>query len=113
MKKFLYAVAAMAVVLAVALPARAEGEKKAEKPKKHDFTGEVTKVEGTSVSVKNAKGEEKVFAADKAKVHAKGKDAAELSDVKVGDKVTVSYSEEDGKNVAHRIAPPDAPKKKE
>jgi hypothetical protein len=75
--------------------------------------GEITKVEGTSVSVKNAKAEEKVFAADKAKVHTKGKDASELSDLKVGDKVTVNYTEEAGKNVAHRIAPPDAPKKKD
>ena len=113
MKKFLYAVAAMAVVLAVTLPARAQGDKKAEKPTKHAFTGEITKIDGTSVSVKNNKAEEKVFAADKAKIHTKGKDASELTDLKVGDKVTVSYTEEDGKNVAHRIAPPDAPKKKD
>jgi Cu/Ag efflux protein CusF len=116
MKKFLLATAAIAVALAVALPARAEGEKKAEKPKKQQYTGEVTKVDaaGKSITVKKGEGDEKTFGvADKAKVATKDKEAAELSDLKVGDKVTVHYTEEGGKDVAHKIGPPDSAKKKE
>jgi Cu/Ag efflux protein CusF len=115
MKKFLYTVAAIAVVMAVTLPVRAQDAAKPEKPKKHEFTGEITKIDVATkaVTAKNAKDEEKIFTADKAKIHTKGKEASELSDLKVGDKVTVSYTEEGGKNVAHRIAPPDASKKKD
>ena len=59
MKKFLLATAAVMVALAVAIPARAQDEKKAEKPKKHDFSGEITKIEAGSVTVKNKAGEDK------------------------------------------------------
>jgi len=115
MKKFLMATAALALALAVALPARAEGEKKekpAAKAAKHEFTGEITKIEGTTVTVKKKEGEEKTFtAAEKLKVVVPGKEAGEITDLKVGDKVTVT-SGEDGK--AHRIVHADAkPKKKE
>ena|SRR5437870_799338 len=119
MKKFLLATAVIAVALAVALPARAADEKKAEKPetpKKRQYTGEVTKVDaaGKSITVKKGEGDEKTFGvADKAKVATKDKEAAELSDLKVGDKVTVHYTEEGGKDVAHKIGPPDSAKKKE
>ena len=116
MKKFLLATAVIAVALAVALPARAADEKKAEKPKKQQYTGEVTKVDaaGKSITVKKGEGDEKTFSvADKAKVATKDKEAAELSDLKVGDKVTVHYTEEGGKDVAHKIGPPDSAKKKE
>ena len=114
MKKFLLATAAVMVALAVAIPARAQDEKKAEKPKKHDFSGEITKIEAGSVTVKNKAGEDKVFSAgEKTKVHVPGKDAGELSDLKVGDKVTVAYSEDGAKNVAHKITHADAKPKKE
>jgi Cu/Ag efflux protein CusF len=114
MKKVLMATAALAVALAVALPARAEGEKaekKAEKPKQ--YTGEITNIEGGSVTVKK-KDEEKTFTTgEKFKVVVPGKDAGELSDLKVGDKVTVHYREQDGKNVASRIVHSEAKPKKE
>jgi Cu/Ag efflux protein CusF len=113
MKKSLLSIVALAVALAVALPVRAEDQAKPEKPKQHQFTGEITKVDaaGKSVTLKNSKGEEKTFTlADKAKISTKEKEAAELSDLKVGDKVTAHYTEQDGKNLASKINPP-APKK--
>lgn len=114
MKKFLLATAAVMVALAVVIPARAQDEKKAEKPKKHDFTGEITKIEAGTVSVKNKKGDEKSFTTgEKLKVQVPGKDAGELSDLKVGDKVTVAYSEEGDKSVAHKITHSDAKPKKD
>src|ERR1044071_7266195 len=113
MKKVLFSAVAVAVALAFALPLRAQEEKKAEKPKGHAFTGEITKIEGGSVTVKK-KDEEKTFTAgEKLKVVVPGKEAGELSDLKVGDKVTVNFAEEGGKNVAHKITHADAkPKKK-
>src|SRR5437870_13898274 len=113
MKKFLLATAVIAVALAVALPARAADEKKAEKPetpKKQQYTGDVTKVDavGKSITVKKGEGDEKTFSvADKAKVVTKDKEAAELSDLKVGDKVTVHYTSEGGKDVANHMATAD------
>lgn len=113
MKKFLLTAAALTIVLAVALPVRAQDAAKPEKPKKHDFTGEIAKIDGTSVTVKK-KDEEKTFTTGaKLKVAVPGKEAGELSDLKVGDKVTVSFTEEDGKNVAHKITHADAKPKKE
>jgi Cu/Ag efflux protein CusF len=113
MRKVLFAATALALALAVAVPVRAEEEGKAEKPKARQFTGEITKIEGSSVSVKK-KDEEKTFtASDKVKVVVPGKEAGELSDLKVGDKVTVHFVEEDGKDVAKRIVHADAKPKKE
>ncbi|HUK81415.1 MAG TPA: hypothetical protein VLZ12_02170 [Verrucomicrobiae bacterium] len=113
MKKLLLPIVAVAIALAFALPLRAEDEAK---PKKHQFTGEITKVDAAakSVSVKNSKGEEKSFTlTDKAKLSTKDKETAELSDLKVGDKVTVHYTEENGKDMANKIGPPAERKKKE
>jgi Cu/Ag efflux protein CusF len=112
MRKFLLTTAVIAVALAVVLPARAEGEKKVEKPKQ--YTGEITKVDATSVTVKKKEGDEKTFSvAEKAKVAVPGKEAGEISDLKVGDKVTVFFKEEAGKEVAHKIVHADAKPKKE
>lgn len=108
MRKFLLAASALAVALAVAFPAHAEGEKKA-----RQYTGEITKIEGSSVTVKK-KDEEKIFtASEKFKVVVPGKDAGEMSDLKVGDKVTVHYKEDGDKNVASKIVHSDAKPKKE
>jgi hypothetical protein len=38
--------------------------------------------------------------------------AAELKDLKVGDRIRVSFTEEDGKNVVQRNGPPNPPKKR-
>ena len=113
MKKFLLTAAALAIALSVALPVRAEEEAKTEKPKKHEYTGEITKIDGTSVTVKK-KDEEKVFSAgEKLKVVVPGKEAGELSDLKVGDKVTVTFTEDGGKNVASKFQHADTKPKKE
>jgi Cu/Ag efflux protein CusF len=113
MKKALLSAVAVAVALAFALPVHAQDAAKPEKPKSHNFTGEITKIDATSITLKNSKGEEKSFSVGaKVKVAVEGKEAAELKDLKVGDKMKVTYSEEEGKNVAHKIASPDATKKK-
>lgn len=113
MKKAALAVIAAIVAVTFALPAFAE-DTKAEKPKKHDFTGEVTAVDAAAktVTAKNSKDETKTFVADKAKVATGDKKVAELTDLKVGDKVHVSYTEDGGKNIATKIAPPGAAKEK-
>jgi hypothetical protein len=112
MKKVLLSAVAVAVALAFALPARAQEAAKPEKPKKHDYTGEITKVDATSITVKK-KEEEKTFTVGaKIKVVVPGKEAGEMTDLKIGDKVTVSFIEEEGKNVAQKITHADAKPKK-
>ena len=113
MRKFLLAAAAVAVMLSVALPVRAEDEAKPEKPKKHQYTGEITKIDGTSVTVKKKDGEKVFSAGDKLKVVVPGKEAGELSDLKVGDKVTVTFTEDGDKNVASKFQHADTKPKKE
>ena len=79
-----------------------KAEKKAEKPAKPKmakFRGEVAKVEGAVVAVKGKK-DEKTFDVSKAKFMGY-KDAAEI---KAGDKVFVTYAEEDGKAMAKTFA---------
>lgn len=113
MKKFLLSTVAMAVVLAVALPVRAEDAAKTEKPKKREYTGLITKIEGTSVTVKKMEEEKTFSASDKLKVVVPGKEAGELGDLKVDDKVTVTYTDVDGKLVAHKFVHADTKPKKE
>ena len=116
MKKLLLSTLAMAVALTFALPLRAEEAKEAkpEKAKAHQFTGEITKIEGKAVTVKNKQGDEKTFSlSDKAKVVVPGKEAGELGDLKVGDKVTAHFTEEGGQNVATKLVHADAKPKKE
>lgn len=113
MKKVLLSAVIVAVALAFAMPVRAEDAAKPEKPKKHEYTGKITKIDGTSVTVKK-KEEEKTFSAgEKLKVIVPGKEAGELSDLKVGDKVTVTFLEEGGKNVASQFQHADTKPKKE
>ena len=113
MKRVLLSALAVVVALAFAVPSRAQDAAKPEKPKRHEFTGEIAKIDGTSVTIKK-KDEEKTFTVSaKLKVAVPGKEAGELSDLKVGDKVTVSFTEDAGKNVAHKITHADAKPKKE
>jgi Cu/Ag efflux protein CusF len=106
----------IAVALVFAVPAHAQEamkQAKPTKPKPRQFTGEITEMANMSVTLKNKDGETKMFTlTDKSKVTTVAKKAAELSDLKVGDKVMVRYVEEDGKNVVQRIAPPGPYKKK-
>jgi Cu/Ag efflux protein CusF len=104
------------VALAFALPLRAADEKteKAEKPKKHQFTGTVDSMTADTVTVKNAKGETKSFkVSDKTRYATMEKKEAMMSDIKTGEKVTVMYTEMDGVAAATKISPPESMKKKE
>ncbi|MDH4230786.1 MAG: hypothetical protein OEW04_02020 [Nitrospirota bacterium] len=84
------------------------------KAAKKQVTGEVTAIDAkaNTLTVKGKKGDVTVSTTDKTKVVA-GKDAKTLADVKTGDKVTVKYTEAEGKNVATKIAIMAAPAKKE
>jgi ribosomal protein S1 len=78
-------------------------------------TGSVTAVDAkaNTLTVKGKKGDVAVSTDAKTTVMA-GKDKKTLADVKAGDKVTVKYTEADGKNVAKSvsIAPAKAEEKK-
>jgi Cu/Ag efflux protein CusF len=96
-----------AVALAFTIPAQAE-DKKPDKPKHHVFTGVIDAIDAKAgtLTVKK-KDESKTFscAADAKFATATKKEAA-LADFKVGDKVTVSYSEEGTKLIAHKVMTP-------
>jgi ribosomal protein S1 len=91
-----------------AAPAPAAEEKKAP-AKVKQVTGEVKAVDAKAMTLtvtKKMKGKAEdtaVTVNDKTKI-TMGKDKKVLADVKVGDKVTVKYSETDGKMVAKSIA---------
>ena len=109
------AVGVAAVIAAFAQPVHAEGEK-AEKPKKRNFTGEVVSVDAakSTITLKNKKNEEKTFTcSDKCKISVGEKETAALSDLKVGDKITASYTDEGGKLICTKMSPPKAPEKKD
>ncbi len=83
-----------------AAPAKAEEKKPAEKKapaKVKKVTGEVAAVDAKAktLTVKGKKADVALSVDEKA--------AAKLADVKVGDKVTVTYKEVDGKNVATSV----------
>jgi Cu/Ag efflux protein CusF len=87
----------------------------APKPKPRSYTGDVTAIDAKAgtIIVKKEGAESKTFKIGEKTRYAtadKAKDAA-LTDIKVGDKVTVSYTEEDGVLTAHRIGPPKSTKK--
>src|SRR5258708_4156275 len=103
-----------AVALGVTAPFRAEDAgPAAPKPKRQQFTGTVESIDakaGTAVIKKGT--ESKSFKiGEKTKYATADKKEAAITDIKVGDKVKVAYSEEGGVATAHRIGPPDAPKK--
>ena len=91
---------------AKAAPAKAAPAKAAPaKAKVSQVTGSVTAVDAKAMTltVKGKKGDVSLVATDKTKV-LKGKEKKTLADVTVGASVTVTYSEEDGKMVAKKIA---------
>jgi len=88
----------------------------ATKPKRHQYTGDITAINamGGTVIVKKEGAESKTFKiGEKTKYATADKKDAALTDIKVGDKVTVSYTEEDGVLTAHKIGVPASEKKKE
>lgn len=67
-------------------------------------TGDVTAVDlnAKTITVKGKTGDIVISVDDKTKITA-GKEAKTLADIKVGDKVTVNYTEAEGKNTAKSI----------
>ena len=81
---------------------------------RHQFTGQITAIDAKAgtVIVKKEGAESKTFKiSEKTKYATADKKEALVTDIKVGDKVTVWYTEEDGVLTAHRIAPPAAQRK--
>jgi Cu/Ag efflux protein CusF len=105
------AVSLAAVALAFALPASAED--KPDKPKKRQYTGTIESIDATAGTVTlKKKDETKTFTcAPDCKMSTADKKEATLGDYKVGDKITVSYTEEDGKLLCKKMAPPRTKKK--
>ncbi len=102
-------------------PAKAEEKKAApvmeEKKapvKVRQVTGDVAAVDAkaNTITVKGKKGDVTVTCDAKTKIMM-GKEAKTLADVKVGDKVTVKYTEADGKMTAKSVAIKTAEKKAE
>ena len=102
-----------ALAFSFAAPVRAEDAAKPEKPKRHQFTGVIESIDakaGTVIVKKDT--ESKTFkVGEKTKYSTLDKKEAALADIKVGDKVKVAYTEENGVAMAHKIGPPDVPKK--
>ena len=107
MKKVVFAVAAVAVALVFALPSFAQDAKtKAEKPTHHDFTGTITAVDAAknTVTVKNKDGEKTFVVTDKSKITTADKNVpATLADLKVGEKVKVTFTDNAGTLTATKI----------
>ena len=79
------------------------------KPQRHQFTGEVASIDAKAGTVIVKKGaESKTFKiSDKTRYNTVDKTkGATLADIKVGDKVLVRYTEEDGVLTAHSIGVP-------
>lgn len=89
----------------------------APKPKRQQYTGTVTAIDAKAGSLIIKKGEEsktfKIGEKTKYSTIEKPKGAAAVTDIKVGDKITVHYMDEDGVLVAHSIGVPQSVKNKE
>jgi Cu/Ag efflux protein CusF len=106
-----------AVALVFTAPARAQdsGTPPPPKPKHQQFTGVIESIDAKAetVIVKKDTGSKTFKIIEKTKYATADKKDAVLTDIKVGDKVKVTYTEADGVATAHRIGPPDVPKKTE
>jgi Cu/Ag efflux protein CusF len=98
MKKIIAIVVALIFVLAFTAASFAAA-------KIHSVTGEVTAVDAAAktVTLKAKKGEVVISVGEKTSIK-EGKEKKSLADVKAGDKVTVRYTEADGKMTAKSIA---------
>jgi Cu/Ag efflux protein CusF len=85
------------------------------KPARQQFTGTIESIDAKAETVIVKKGTtSKTFKiGEKTKYSTADKKEAAITDIKVGDKVKVAYTEENGVATAHKIGPPDAPKKAE
>jgi Cu/Ag efflux protein CusF len=72
--------------------------------KVHSVTGEVTAVDAAAktITLKAKKGEVAISVVEKTSIK-EGKEKKSLADVKAGDKVTVKYTEADGKMTAKTV----------
>jgi Cu/Ag efflux protein CusF len=97
MKKIIAIVVALIFVLAFTSASFAAA-------KTHSVTGEVTAVDSAAktVTLKAKKGEVVISIAEKTSIK-EGKEKKSLADIKAGDKVTVMYTEADGKMTAKSI----------
>jgi len=100
MKKVMFAAVLSVVALTLALPAFAQdAAPKTVAPKTakvHDFTGAITAVDVAkgSVTVKHKDKENTYTVTDTAKIVTADKAVATLADLKVGEKVTVAFTED-------------------
>jgi Cu/Ag efflux protein CusF len=97
-------------------PSNATAPAPAPKPKRHQYTGTVTAIDAKAgtVIVKKEGAESKTFKiGEKTRYSTVEKKDAAVTDIKVGDKVTVWFSEEDGVLTAHKIGVPASVKNKE
>ena len=121
MKKVVSIVVALLFVFSItSLSFAVEGQKAmpVEKPKVKQVTGDVkvvdVKAKTLTVSkMMKGKAEETVVTVDDKTKIMMDKEKKALADVKAGDKVTVKYTEVDGKNVAKSVAIKPAEKKAE
>jgi Cu/Ag efflux protein CusF len=104
-----------AVTLAFTAPLRAEdtNQPAPAKAKPQHFTGLIESIDAKAGAVVIKKGtESKTFKiGEKTKYATADKKEAAVTDIKVGDKVKVAYSEVNGVATAHKIGPPDTAKK--
>jgi Cu/Ag efflux protein CusF len=111
------AVGIAAVALSIAMPVRAADDTTPPppKPKSHQWTGSVESIDskaGTVIVKKDT--ESKTFKiGEKTKYSTVDKKEAAVTDIKVGDKVTVRYTEADGVATALKIGVPASVAKKE
>jgi Cu/Ag efflux protein CusF len=107
------AVSIAAVAFAFTAPVRAQDAAKPEKPKRQQFTGLIESIDAKAgtVIVKKDTTSKTFKIVEKTKYSTADKKDAAIADIKVGDKVKVAYTEENGVATAHKIGPPDTAKK--
>ena len=121
MKKYLVRMIAALSIVAVALTfasvvrAQETNAKPAKvKAVRHELTGGITAVDAKAGTLSVKKGEETMTfqVSAKCKVVLTGKEGSTVADLKVGDKVTVRYTEEGAAKVAHWVGSPPVAKAK-
>jgi len=112
-----FVIALAGAIVGLAQTARAEDQaKKAEKPQQHQATGKITAVDAKAgtITIDHKKDGAKTFTvASDVKFGSEGDTVKmTIADLKVGDKVTIHYTEDGGKMMAHKVGHVDLSKKK-
>ena len=108
-------VALAGAVLGLTQTVQAQAEKKADKAKSQQATGEITAVDvkANTVTIKHKTASMTFNVASDAKFGSGGENIAlNLTNLKIGDKVTVHYTDDAGKLTAHKIGHVDISAKK-